>query len=69
MSKTYNTISYCKDQVILRVLSSFKRVLDRGFSLVIDSDGNPIKLSSEAPKNANIKIKFADELRSAKLDG
>ena len=49
--------------------ASFKRVLDRGFSLVIDSDGNPIKLSSEAPKNANIKIKFADELRSAKLDG
>ena len=48
--------------------SSFNRVLDRGFSLVIDNDGNPIKLSSDAPKNAKVKIKFSDEVRSAQLD-
>ena len=48
--------------------SSFKRVLDRGFSLVMNNKGKPIKLSSEAPKNANVKIKFSDEIRSAQLD-
>ena len=48
--------------------SSFNRVLDRGFALIMDIDGKPIKLSSEAPKNANVKIKFADEIRSAQLD-
>ena len=48
--------------------ASFKRVLDRGFSLVMDSDGNPIKLSSQASKNANVKIKFSDNIRSAQLD-
>ncbi len=48
--------------------SSFKRVLDRGFSLVLNNKGKPIKLSSEAPKNANVKIKFSDEIRSAQLD-
>ena len=48
--------------------SSFKRVLDRGFSLVLNNKGKPIKLSSEAPKNAIVKIKFSDEIRSAQLD-
>ena len=48
--------------------SSFNRVLDRGFSLVMNNTGKPIKLSSEAPKNANVKIKFSDEIRSAQLD-
>ncbi len=48
--------------------ASFKRVLDRGFSLVIDSDGNPIKLSSQASNKALVNIKFADEIRSAQLD-
>ena len=48
--------------------SSFNRVLDRGFSLVMNNKGKPIKLSSEAPKNANVKIKFSDEIRSAQLD-
>ena len=48
--------------------SSFKRVIDRGFALIMNNDGKPIKLSSEAPKNANVKIKFADEIRSAQLD-
>ena len=48
--------------------SSFNRVLERGFSLVMNTEGKPIKLSSEASKNANVKIKFSDEIRSAKLD-
>ena len=49
-------------------VSSFKRVLERGFSLVMDNKGKPIKLSSEAPKNANIRIKFSDKIRTAQLD-
>ena len=49
-------------------VASFKRVLDRGFSLVMDSDGNPIKLSSQAANKALVNIKFADENRSAQLD-
>ena len=48
--------------------SSFNRVLDRGFSLVLDNAGKPIKLSAEAPKNANVKIKFTDGIRLAQLD-
>ena len=43
-------------------------MLDRGFSLVMDNNGKPIKLSSDAAENANVKIKFADETRSARLD-
>ncbi len=48
--------------------SSFNRVLERGFSLVMNNKGKPIKLSSEASKNANVKIKFSDDIRSAQLD-
>ena len=48
--------------------SSFNRVLDRGFALVMNDKGKPIKLSKEAPKKSNIKIKFSDEIRSAQLD-
>jgi exodeoxyribonuclease VII large subunit len=48
--------------------SSFNRVLERGFALVMNNKGKPIKRSSEASKNANVKIKFSDEIRSAKLD-
>ncbi len=48
--------------------SSFNKVLDRGFSLVMDNEGRPIKLSREAPKNSSVKIKFSDEIRSAQLD-
>ena len=48
--------------------SSFNRVLDRGFSLVMNNEGKVIKVSSQAPKNANVKIKFSDEIRSAQLD-
>jgi len=48
--------------------SSFNRVLDRGFALVMNDKGKPIKLSKEVPKKSNIKIKFADEIRSAKIE-
>ena len=48
--------------------SSFNRVLERGFALVMNNKGKPIKRSSEASKNANVKIKFSDEIRSAQLD-
>ncbi len=48
--------------------SSFNRVLDRGFALVMDNEDKPIKLSKDAPKNAKVKIKFSDEIRSAQLD-
>ena len=48
--------------------SSFNRVLNRGFSLVMNNEGKVIKVSSEAPKNAKVKIKFSDEIRSAQLD-
>ena len=48
--------------------SSFKRVLERGFTLVMNNKGKPIKLSSEAPKNTSIKIKFSDEIRTAQLN-
>ena len=48
--------------------SSFNRVLDRGFALVMNDKGKPIKLSKEVPKKSNIKIKFSDEIRSAQLD-
>ena len=48
--------------------SSFNKVLERGFAIVINNEGKPIKLSSEAPKNSNVKIKFSDAIRSAQLD-
>ena len=48
--------------------SSFNKVLERGFSLVMDNEGKPIKLSSEAPKNARVRIKFSDQIRSGQLD-
>ena len=48
--------------------ASFKRVLERGFSLVMDLDGNAIKRSSQASKKTKVKIKFYDKTRSAQLD-
>jgi hypothetical protein len=34
----------------------------------MDNEGKPIKLSSEAPKNARVRIKFSDQIRSGQLD-
>ena len=47
--------------------NSFERVLDRGFALVINNDGLPIKRAAAAPSNATVTIRFADGGRGAVL--
>ena len=49
--------------------NSYQRVLDRGFALVTDTDGQAIKRSTEAAESAEIIIQFADDRRRAVLDG
>ena len=49
--------------------NSFERVLDRGFTLVTDAAGAPIKRAAAAPDQANVMIRFADGTRGAVLDG
>jgi len=48
--------------------NSFERVLDRGFALVTNADGVPIKKSSEAARGAEVTLTFADSKRAARLD-
>ena len=48
--------------------NSFERVLDRGFALVTDQCGVPVKRSTELPENANALIRFADGQRHATFD-
>jgi exodeoxyribonuclease VII large subunit len=48
--------------------NSFERVLDRGFTLVTDAAGAPIKRAAAAPDQANVMIRFADGTRGAILD-
>jgi exodeoxyribonuclease VII large subunit len=48
--------------------NSFERVLDRGFTLVTDAAGAPIKRAAAAPDQANVMIRFADGTRGAVLD-
>jgi exodeoxyribonuclease VII large subunit len=48
--------------------NSFERVLDRGFALVTDRNGGPIKRSAELPEHANALIRFADGQRLATFD-
>ena len=54
-----------------RLLSanSFERVLERGFVLVTDQAGQPIKRAAAAPPAAEITLRFADASRQAVLDG
>jgi len=54
-----------------RLLSanSFERVLERGFVLVTDTAGQPIKRAAAAPPAAEIILRFADASRQAVLDG
>ena len=47
--------------------NSFERVLDRGFTLVTDAAGAPIKRAAAAPDQANVMIRFADGTRGAVL--
>ncbi|MGB2099776.1 MAG: exodeoxyribonuclease VII large subunit, partial [Candidatus Puniceispirillaceae bacterium] len=49
--------------------NSFERVLDRGFTLVTNAAGAPIKRAATAPDQANVMIRFADGTRGAVLDG
>ena len=48
--------------------NSFERVLDRGFALVTDQRGVPVKRSAELPEHANAVIRFADGQRHATFD-
>ena len=48
--------------------NSFERVLDRGFTLVTDASGAPIKRAAAAPDQANVLIRFADGTRGAVLN-
>ena len=48
--------------------NSFERVLDRGFALVADADGKPLKRSAEAATGVDVSIRFADATRAARLD-
>ena len=48
--------------------NSFERVLDRGFALVTDQQGLPVKRSAELPEHANALIRFADGQRHATFD-
>ena len=52
----------------LLAANSYQRVLDRGFALVTDQGGKPVKTSKDAPKRATVKIRFSDAERSAQLD-
>jgi len=47
--------------------NSFERVLDRGFALVTDISGTPIKRAAIAPDHAAVTIRFADGTRAAIL--
>ena len=48
--------------------NSFERVLDRGFALVTDQRGVPVKRSAELPEHANALVHFADGQRYATFD-
>ena len=47
---------------------SFKRVLEKGFVLVTDREGNPVKQSQDAETGAYINLQFYDAKRQAQLD-
>ena len=52
----------------LLAVNSYQRVLDRGFALVTDPAGKPVKTSKAASKHATVTIRFSDSERRAKLD-
>ena len=45
----------------------YKNVLARGFALVRDAEGQPIRRAAEAPKSGLLQIEFADSTLSASL--
>ena len=48
--------------------NSFERVLERGFALVTDGSGTPVKRAAEAAEGAMVTVRFADASRQALLD-
>ena len=48
--------------------NSFERVLERGFALVTDGSGTPVKRGAEAAEGAMVTVRFADASRQALLD-
>jgi len=48
--------------------NSFERVLDRGFALVTNADGVPLKRAADTPKNALASVRFADGQREVQFD-
>ena len=61
--KEFNLKSLSK----LLVSNDFQKILKRGFTLIIDKNDVPIKLSSEAKPKSEVKIKFYDKMRVAQL--
>ncbi len=47
---------------------SFKRVLEKGFALITDRNGNPVKKSQDASRGECVNIQFFDDKRLAQLD-
>ena len=45
--------------------NSFERVLDRGFALVTDAAGRPIKKAAGLAAGTAVAIRFADDSRQA----
>ena len=48
---------------------SYERVLERGFAVVRDTDGNPLARAAEATPGGAIEIQFADARLGARLEG
>ena len=48
--------------------NSFERVLERGFAMVTDGSGTPVKRAAEAAEGAMVTVRFADASRQALLD-
>ena len=48
---------------------SYQGVLDRGFALVRDAAGNPVKRAADTVAGAAVSIEFADGRRAARMEG
>ena len=73
VSSQIDKILFNSEQTILRYgqlldAFSFRRVLEKGFALVTDSKGAPVKKSKDAPFGEQVNIQFFDNTRMAQLD-
>ncbi|MBI1245987.1 MAG: exodeoxyribonuclease VII large subunit [Alphaproteobacteria bacterium] len=48
---------------------SHKKVLERGFAMVVDADGRPVQKAGEAEPGAHVTLTFADGTAGATIDG